>query len=1102
MLGRYLLMQGRWDTARLGGRYFIHFTSRLLHDSLLNGWPMIAGSRYRGRQAGDGEPTRSTVEPPILRVTLLGGFRVAAGETVLLERDWHSRLASQLVKLLALAPEHALHREQLGDRLWPEFAPAAATNNLRHTLYLARRALSRLPVDPAQVLQTQNGLVQLYPTARLRIDVDDFAAAAEAARHAADPAAYWAAIERYTGPLLPKDLYADWAAARRETLTATYLALLDDVAQLHEVRGEYPEAVAALRRLVAAEPVHEAATVRLMQLYAVTRRRPLALRQYQQLARNLARELDATPEPATRALYEEIRQGHFPSAATNTGGDRFPTAAAARPLTNLPHLLTNFIGREREIAEIGGVLTSQRLVTLIGPGGTGKTRLALELARIQADDFPDGVWLVELAALVDPTLVPQAVADVLGIQAEGRAQVETLVTALRDSALLLVLDNCEHLIGACAQLVDTLLSACPRVRILATSREALRLPGERPWPVPALPLPDRDDELAVVVENEAVRLFVDRVRWHQSGFALTAENADAVCVICRRLDGLPLALELAAARTAILTPPQLASRLDDALGVLTNGSRDAPTRHQTLRATLNWSYALLDAREQRLFRRLAVFAGGWTLEAAEAIGPGDDLAQDEIVVLLGQLVAKSLVQVDLSEEASRYRLLEPVRQYSTDLLAASGETDAVRARHAAHFVAFVERIEPELTGPRQVVWFDRLDREHDNLRAALAWALERENAETILRLGAVCWRYWGLRWHSAEGLKWLRAGLALASATPSSARARAALGAGELARRLLDFELARSLLQEALDLHRALGDTGGVAWSLIYLANALSMAGVDAEGRVCAQESLTLFRTLGDQVGMARALNTLGEDARLVGDYAQAAACYMEALDINRTMGDQQEIAKCLHNLGYVALHHGDVPRAVRSFHESYRLNQELGYRTGPLSFLEGMAASASAAGHPEAAARLYGAWTAGCAPPGTEFKLHPPDQAEYDRAVARVRAALDEAAFARTWAAGAKLTLEQALTTALRLAETLAHVPASAGTDLPAVAARLTPRELEVARLMTLGLTNHQIAQTLGLAERTIDTHVGHVLHKLGVSTRQQVAAQLAEADRGSIAR
>lgn len=1029
----------------------------------------------------------------MMRICLLGGFRVAGNGEALTGSAWRSQRVAMIIKLLALAPNYTLHREQIFEYFWPQSDLESASNNLRQTLHVARRQLSELCLDRKSLLHARGDLISLYPVDRVQTDVEQFEAAAGVARDAGDPAVYWNAIDLYSGPLLPDDLYEDWTTSRRESITAIYQALLDDVAQLHEVRGEYSRAITALRKLVAAEPSHEAAHVRLMQLYAATNRRVLALRQYDRLVRTLARELDAAPEAATQAVYDTIRTRQSPDPEGLRSYTSQP--ASQRQATNLPNPQTTFFGRSREVDMVLSDLTDKRIVTLTGPGGTGKTRLALEVARKSLDTYPDGVWLVELAGLSNAALVPETVTSALGIEVAGNLPpIETLTAVLRDASLLLILDNCEHLTDACAKLAKILITTCGDVRILATSRETLRLQGERSWSVPALPAPAMSAEFDAIAQNDAVRLFVDRVGWHEPGFKLTPDNADVIRTICRRLEGLPLALELAAARANVLTLPQLAARLDDALTVLTAGSRLAPDRQQTLRATLDWSYQLLTGDEQTLFQRLAVFAGGWTLDMAEAICADRIVPTMDILRLHDQLTLKSLLLVTLDEEQARYRFLEPVRQYALERLNSSGEIDPLRERHAEYFATLLEENNLEFYGPRQVTWFTRLEREHDNLRAALHWAIQRNTANIALRIEGVLWHYWGIRWHSSEGLKWIEATLSLPSAERSPLRARAILGAGELARRILDFDRSIGLLEEALDINRALGDPSGVAWSLAYLSSALGMAGRLDEARVCAQDSLELFRGLGDQLGMARALNALGEDARLHGDYETAARCYREALAYDRLQGEQQGIAVRLHNLGYVALHEGDVPRSIQHFRESFALDHELGYRTGPLSFLEGMGAAMCAADRPQTSARLYGAWEAHCALPGTEFKLHPPDQKEFDHYTVRAETLLGSQAFARAREAGRRLSLDQAIAEALAF-EGKQAATRSGGSDdrQDETAARLTNREAEIALLVSKGFTNHQIADMLELAERTVDTHVSHILHKLGVSTRDQVAGRLA---------
>ncbi len=940
-----------------------------------------------------------------LRIGLLGGFRVGTEGSSLPPDAWRNRNASLLVKRLALEPNCALSREQLAGLFWPESNRAAGLNSLRQAVHLARRQLESLPLDPAHLLRSYGNRIQLYPADSCEIDLHVFEHAARRARGSDDPARYWTAIERYHGQLLPDDLYVEWTDVPRTSLERTYLGLLSDVARLHEARAEPQQAIAALRRLVAIEPADEAAHVRLMQLLTAIGNRPLALEQYRLLEDTLVRSLGVTPEPETQSLYRQIK-------ASGGRGVAIPSLVDARRTAgNLPHPVSRFIGRDQEVATVVEELEHHRLVTLTGPGGIGKTRLALEVATCAAAKQADGAWLIHLAGVSDPALVPQAVIDALGIDdGPQRPPLETLLASLRDADLLLFLDNCEHLVDACAELVEVLLHACPAVRILATSRELLRVRGERPWAVPVLQLPSPTAAPDEAARSDAVRLFLDRVALYRPDVNLTPENLNAVCTICRRLDGLPLALELAAARGAIMPLPQLATRLDDALNFLTSGARHAPTRQQTLRAALDWSYQLLATGERVLFRRLAIFADGWTLDMAESICAGEDLAASGILDLHSQLVAKSLVQAVLDGDEARYRLLEPVRQYAIEWLDVSGERPRLCAQAAAYFAAFLEAIEAELSGPAQVGWFTRLEQEHDNIRFALRWAIAQAEGDLALRIEAVLWRYWSIRWLSATGLDLIEQTLALPGLSLSRARAWATLGAGELARRLVDFPRAISLTEGSLALFRALADMDGIAWSLSYLANSANVAGDFARAEACARESLDLFRTLGDQPGSARALNILAEVARVHDDYETAGTFYRAALDLARQLGDQQNIAVRLHNLAYVALHDGDVDQAMRFFAEAYRLDRELGYRTGPLSFLEGMAAALSAAGRHRLSARLFGAWEANSGLPGTEFKLHPADQREFDRYTARITEALGARCFANEWEAGRQLSLEQAV--------------------------------------------------------------------------------------------
>jgi predicted ATPase len=455
---------------------------------------------------------------------------------------------------------------------------------------------------------------------------------------------------------------------------------------------------------------------------------------------------------------------------------------------------------------------------LTGAGGAGKTRLALEVARDLLGAYPDGVWLVELAPLSDPALTPQAVAAALGVHEQpGRALTDTLTDHLRAKDSLLVIDNCEHLVDAAAHLAATLLESCPKLRVLATSREHLSLLGEAVWTVPPLSLPGTGGTPSVedLMGSEAVRLFLDRTRSRLPGFGLGEENAGAVGRICRKLEGIPLAIELAAARMGALAVEQVAQRLEDSLKLLAGGNRIADPRQQTLRATLDWSHELLSKDERKLFGRLSVFAGGWTLEAAEEVCSGEGIERDDVADLLSKLVDKSLVMAGAEQEGSlRYRMLEPVRQYARERLEESGEAEAVLRRHAALFFALAEEAEPGLRGPWQASWVKRLEQEWDNLRAAMAWLLARGEYEGAARLGWALWLFWWVRGRFTEGRSWMEEALAKGSAMPATARARALFVAGMMADGQADLHSAEPLIEEGLGLFRELGDKLGHACAL------------------------------------------------------------------------------------------------------------------------------------------------------------------------------------------------------------------------------------------------------------------------------------------------
>jgi predicted ATPase/DNA-binding SARP family transcriptional activator len=580
------------------------------------------------------------------------------GERKVDESAWRLRKAASLVKLLALAPGHRLHRERAMDLLWPELGLRAASNNLRQALHVARRTLHPDPEIASRYLRVSGEQLLMCPQGQLWVDVDAFEEAAETACRSKDPAAYRAAIELYPGELLPEDRYEEWAESRRGELRQWFLSLNVKLAGLYEERGaeeDLATAVQALRRVVAEEPTNEEANVGLMRLYALSGRQGEALRQYGRLSEAPSSGLGGEPSASTRALKEEIAAGRFQVGTTRAAGHPSGQAAVGGVgKHNLPAQRTAFVGREREILELKRALAMTQHLTLTGTGGLGKTRLALEVASDLVGAYPDGVWLVELASLSEEELVPQTVADALGVEERpGQSFADALVDDLRNKQLLLVLDNCEHLIEATARLADVLLCSCPHLRVVATSREALVVEGEFVWRVDPLSVPDapldgdRDAHRVPAVGEleryDAVRLFVERARRYAPQFELGSENAGAVAQICRGLEGMPLAIELVAARMDVLAAEQIAERLDRALGLLTSGSRGANPRHQTLRATLSWSFEFLGGPEQRLFGRLSVFAGGFSLEAAEAVGEGEGIGRGDALESLLMLVDKSLV---------------------------------------------------------------------------------------------------------------------------------------------------------------------------------------------------------------------------------------------------------------------------------------------------------------------------------------------------------------------------------------------------------------------------------------------------------------------------
>lgn len=1044
-----------------------------------------------------------TGQPEAVRLELLGGFRVAVGSRTVGEEEWRLRKAGSLVKLLALARGHRLHREQVLDLLWPELSPEAAANNLHRTLHFARRVLEPAPATAvSRYLSLRGELLALCPGGQLRVDAEAFESAAAAARRSREPAAYRAAVELYAGDLLPEDRYEQWAENRRRELRTVYLTLLVELAALYEDREEPGPAIETLQKAVATEHTHEEAHARLVRLYAASGHEQEALRQYRRLRQALAEEPDREPGAASRRLYEEVLAGRIPrSASAPSGHPAEERRGAAGAQHNLPNPCSSFVGREREMAEVRRTLATSGLLTLTGTGGCGKTRLALEVAKDLAGAYPDGVWLVELASLSDPALVPQAVASALGVREQpGRSMTGTLANHLASRRPLLVLDNCEHLIDACARLAGALLSSCEHLRILATSREILGVAGETNLPVLPLAVPDAEHSVPVeeLTRCEAARLFVDRARSRRPGFTLNPQNVRAVARVCRKLDGVPLAIELAAARVTALAVEQVAARLENALELLNSGNRTAERRHQTLRATLEWSHRLLSERERELFGLLSIFAGGWGLEAAEAVVARSGLRENEVLDLLSALVDKSLVLAEASPGAGeilRYRMLEPVRQYARERLWESGEEERAGAAHASYYLSLAETAEPELLGPRPVAWLERLETEHGNLRAALGWFLDESPASggragTGLRLAAALGRFWNT-YGPGEGRGWLERGLARSDAAPSPLRARALRQAGFIAIFQGD-PRALALLEKALTLSRELGDESELAISISSLGHAVAHAGDHERLRALREEAGTLLRSPLKRPARAHLLLFLAVAAMSQGDPERATARTNEALFLFRELEDIRHVAMSLGVAGISALEQGNPGRAERLFEEDLGLLRELRDKTGIVYGLLGMAGVAALRDHPARASRLWGASEILRETFGLPLTPMVRDHYDYEGYLAAARAGLDEASFEAAWSEGRAMSPEQALEYALGAEE-----PAPPAPEAPPAERSLhplTPRQREVAFLVARGLTNRQVAAELSLSEHTVATHVRGILRKLGLRSRTELAAWVTE--------
>ncbi len=848
-------------------------------------------------------------------------------------------------------------------------------------------------------------------------------------------------------------------------------------------------------------------------------------------ARLLADALGLAGPP--RALFEAAARGGAPAAGMLAAVPGSLTIMAG----NLPAQLSAFIGRDRELAAVRALVESSRLVTITGPGGIGKTRLALQVAAGLLDGSGDGVWLVELAPVAGPELVARTVAAVLGVREEpGRPVLDTLADAVGDRSLLVVLDNAEHVLGAAAKLADAMMRSCPRASLLVTSREPLGISGEHVFRVRPLAVPPAD--LAVpgpLAAFESVQLFTERAAMHRQGFALDDDNAAAVAAVCVRLDGIPLALELAAARLGSLSVPEISYRLDQRFRLLTGGSRTALPRHQTLRALIDWSYDLLTPEERILLDRLSVFAGGWTLEAAEAVTSQGDTADWQVLDHLAALVDKSLVQADETQGSTRYRLLETLRHYAAEGLARrpGAELDQSRAAHRDYYLSLVETADTHLRGPDEAAWLDQLEAEFDNIRAALAFSLaDPGSAEPGLRLAAGLHRFCIMRGHGGEILDALTVLLDRPDAqSPTRARARAltvgchlldyfggdpappsmASEALRIARELPDDAIAADALaqlcwlsfehgdlpaalaqiDDAVGLARAAGDPRLIAYILGRRAVFESEAGDLDAAFADNQEAITLSRAAGDNYRLATALANLGFDEQVAGEFGAARAHLQEASTLAGNHRYQNLSAGLRQNLGVVDLMAADPGSARRLFLDSLDTARITGVTAYVPGALLGLALAAGADGDPAVAVTLHGAADEHYEQSGRGFEAI--EAGLRDRDHARLRAALGDDAFEAAYARGRTLSQADAIALATAAAQpdpgiAPADAGPAAGHAAEGSAGLLSGREREIVALLAGGASDAQIAGQLVLSVNTVRSHLERIRDKTGARRRTEL--------------
>lgn len=844
-----------------------------------------------------------------------------------------------VLALLLLHANRLLATDRMIDELWGEEAPAGAANTVQAYISRLRKVLEPAGARAPQRLLTQppGYLLRLQPG---ELDADRFEGLAVEGHRSlerGDPQAaerqLVEALSLWRGPVLANLAAEPFAQAEIIRLEEMRVAALEDRIEAALGLGGHAAQVAELELLLAEHPLRERLWEQLLALYR-SGRQAEALQAYHRARHLLGEELGIEPGQALRELEERILS-HDPAlmpsrrSASRAGAER---EAARTPTHNLPVPVTSFVGRVDELAEIDRLLETTRLLTITGAGGSGKTRLALEAAARLLSDYPDGVRLVALDTVTDAGLVPQVAASALAIPEQtDRTLVDVVTDAIGARRLLLVLDNCEHVIGAAAELVSRLLAGCPRLRILATGREPLTVPGETVWQLMPMKIPEREDlPLDRLRDVESVQLFLERAAAAWPGFEPVFQDAAELARICRGLDGLPLALELAATRTRFLGISQIAEHLGDRFTLLGRGVRTAPPHQETLEATVEWSYRLLEPAERQLFDRLSIFVGQFSLAAAASVCSGDGIADDEVINLLSHLVDKSMVsRLEAEHGASGYRLLETLREFGRSRRVENDASAAISERHARFFLDLVERAQVELRGANQVIWLRRLDVDAPNLRAALGWALGPGDADVGLRLATALTPYWEMRGHTREGLGWLERALARSGEPNDGLRAWALMAAGELAIDLGDHPRAAAWVNEALDLSRQRRDEAGGAVATHLLGLLAQHLGDYRRAVTLYHESLTTYERLGMKWHVAWLLHHIGMVTAFQGDLEGSRGTHERSLALFRELGDRDRVGAALRLLAVVAIDQGDYPTATERGEEALSLFIELGVTEG-----------------------------------------------------------------------------------------------------------------------------------------------------------------------------